>query len=69
MNVATTAAAYQLTRQGLHALRHRHGLSMDAFRDPDKVLAILLEDSRRGKTRSLLLDPATRNTIRKQLTP
>jgi hypothetical protein len=61
------AASYGVTRQRVHQLRQRHGLTVADFREPETVFSKLLTGGRASKLRKVLLNPANRAAIRDAL--
>jgi hypothetical protein len=60
------AILYGITRQRIHQLKQRRGISIQDFLDPDFIFASLLEGNE-SKLRYRLIDPAVRAAIRKSL--
>jgi len=60
----TLAEAYQLTRQGLYVALVSNALTRADLADPDYVFQRLLDLGRHSPLRSRLSNPATRETIK-----
>jgi hypothetical protein len=67
MTLAKLASAYQCSRQNLHAMSKRHGLSVQDLADPEVVFEKLLADGRSSTLRSKLSNPISRGLIREEL--
>jgi hypothetical protein len=72
MNVSTPpvnaiADAYGITRQRVHQLRQRHGLTATDLLNPDVVFEKLLTGGRASKLRKRLLNPANRQAIAEEI--
>lgn len=62
------ARAYGVSPQALHKLGERHGLSVAVLADPNRLFEELVNgDSREGKLRRRISDPAQRRQILAQI--
>jgi hypothetical protein len=65
-SLQTIATAYGITRQAVHELARRHGLSREELANPDLVFQHMLT-VRSSNLRIRLSDPRQRESIRKSL--
>ena len=66
-SVSAAAKVYQVSRQGLNQLQHKHAISTAELLTPDRLFEILLERGTASKLRTRLADPEFRRDAAERL--